>query len=380
MSETPQDPGPVPVRLGPITLVLSVISAAASILWWKPTDLSRFVLVEGTLTTEPWRLLTSALLHMGMPHLAFNLLLFVPLGSRVERAFGPLFYAALVVVLAAASGAAEYATGTPSVGLSGIVYGFWTFLYFAQHTRPELRNVLTPKFNQTMAMWFVLCIVFTWANAMNVANLAHAVGAGVGAIVGRIVLDYPKRHTRWIAALALSLALIASAALFGRPYFSVLSGARSEVARASALIQSGRLSEAIPLLERAVAEAPSDERLWRSLVGVYIEVGRFDSGLDTIYRAVDARPSLRAELGEIAVWIHREQARSLEWAADFAAAYDHARAALEWDRESTELLLLAAWYAQSAGDRDAAIRYCRAAERDPRVAEEVREILGRLEP
>ena len=83
-----------------------------------------------------WRVLTSAVFHASLLHVAFNMLAFIPLGSALERHIGSLqllWLIALLVTLGAAlylgAAYAAAAAGFPAllghcaVGFSGVVFG-----------------------------------------------------------------------------------------------------------------------------------------------------------------------------------------------------------------------------------------------------------------
>jgi membrane associated rhomboid family serine protease len=52
---------------------------------------------------EPWRLITSALPHVGWIHLIFNLSWMWVFGTLIEERLGPIRLLALILLLAAAS-------------------------------------------------------------------------------------------------------------------------------------------------------------------------------------------------------------------------------------------------------------------------------------
>ena len=53
-----------------------------------------------------WRVATAAVFHLGLLHLAFNMLAFVPIGASLERSLGTLPFAHLVALLVVGGGAA----------------------------------------------------------------------------------------------------------------------------------------------------------------------------------------------------------------------------------------------------------------------------------
>jgi membrane associated rhomboid family serine protease len=74
---------------------------------------------------EWWRLLTSSLVHFGVMHLFFNMLLLWIIGGMLEPATGPLRFTTIYVVsvLAGAAGALIASPLVPVGGASGGVFG-----------------------------------------------------------------------------------------------------------------------------------------------------------------------------------------------------------------------------------------------------------------
>jgi GlpG protein len=125
MPQTPLSEAPHhPVTVG--TVILAVVVTGAS---WTGNDVERLVMSPTAFLDEPWRLLTSCLPHMTFLHLLFNAMWMWRLGTVLERQFGHLVLAGLVLVCSIVATAAEFAIGGIGVGLSGVVYGLFGFLW-----------------------------------------------------------------------------------------------------------------------------------------------------------------------------------------------------------------------------------------------------------
>lgn len=74
---------------------------------------------------EPWRLVSSAFLHGGLLHLAFNMLVLVIIGRLIERILGPYRFLILYTAcaLAGAVASAAFMDAPVSVGASGALWG-----------------------------------------------------------------------------------------------------------------------------------------------------------------------------------------------------------------------------------------------------------------
>ena len=83
--------------------------------------LDRFDIAE---EHEYWRLVSSAFLHVNLVHIGFNMYLLYVLGLMLEPALGRVRFALIYfTALLAGSFGALLATGEPSLGASGAVFG-----------------------------------------------------------------------------------------------------------------------------------------------------------------------------------------------------------------------------------------------------------------
>ena len=77
-----------------------------------------------------WALVTSTFAHAELWHLAFNLYWLWIFGSILERFLGRVRWVALYLILAIISSAAELTVGGETgIGASGVVYGFFGFMW-----------------------------------------------------------------------------------------------------------------------------------------------------------------------------------------------------------------------------------------------------------
>ena len=133
---------------------------------------------------EVWRLFTPMFVHFGLPHLFFNMLWLLDLGTMIERRQSTARLAVLVLVIAALSNFGQYLMGGPVFGgMSGVVYGLIGYIWL--RGKFDLTSGLfLHSSTVTMAViWFVLCLA---GIIPHVANAAHSVGFGVGIAWGFI--------------------------------------------------------------------------------------------------------------------------------------------------------------------------------------------------
>jgi membrane associated rhomboid family serine protease len=133
---------------------------------------------------QVYRLLSCTLLHSSLFHLAFNIYWLWVFGSRIETSFGHFWTLGIYLLLALTSSAAQYALSTGGVGLSGIGYGLFAFLWTLSRWDRRFANAMDPQVSRLFVVWFVFCIVATKMELMNVGNIDHAAGAIMGLLLG----------------------------------------------------------------------------------------------------------------------------------------------------------------------------------------------------
>ncbi|MEZ4363003.1 MAG: rhomboid family intramembrane serine protease [Kofleriaceae bacterium] len=168
-----------------------------------------------TLAGQPWRLLTSAFLHFGVLHLAFNLFALWQVGGLVERLLGRVNFLALY--LGAAIGGSLLSVQVHpyvvSAGASGAVFGVYgAFLAYLLRQRGTLPPELLRKLRgSTMAFVGYNLLFGLGVKAIN--NSAHIGGLLTGFACGWLMAGPLRRAPRRrdaavVGALVLGLAAI----------------------------------------------------------------------------------------------------------------------------------------------------------------------------
>jgi membrane associated rhomboid family serine protease len=143
--------------------------------------------------------LTSALLHAGPVHLAFNMMILLFCGRPVESVLGPVGLAILYLLGAYAAAAAQYAidpaAAVPMVGASGAisaVIGAYAML-FGRNKVKLTGGRLDVWLNALwlMAAWVVLQVIIGLTISSALDGLQVAVGAHVGGFLVGILLANP---------------------------------------------------------------------------------------------------------------------------------------------------------------------------------------------
>jgi membrane associated rhomboid family serine protease len=156
---------------------------------------------------EWWRLITSAFLHGGWLHIAFNMYVLYALGPSLERLLGHSRYLVLYLMAALGGAVCSYAFSdvmTVSVGASGAIFGLMGALVVAgRKLRYDITQVLI-----LLAVNFAIGFL-----APGVDWKAHIGGLVVGAAVAAIFVLPPARirvpaQVFGILAVLVALAII----------------------------------------------------------------------------------------------------------------------------------------------------------------------------
>lgn len=142
----------------------------------------------GVDTGEYYRLVTSAFLHDGIFHLAFNMYLLWVLGQMLEAGFGRARFLSLFVVsmLGGAFGVLLISPDAPTVGASGAVYGLMGAFLLVQ------REIGGSIWRSPLGMILIFNIVFTLV-VPRVSIGGHFGGLIAGAVMGYLMLALSRR-------------------------------------------------------------------------------------------------------------------------------------------------------------------------------------------
>ena len=285
-----------------------------------PTMLDPVSLDLRAFWAEPWRLVTSTLVHGGqlsserrfdgLIHVGFNCYWMWRLGTPVERRFGHLATLGLFVLFGVAGGMLEYAFAWSSVGLSGVVYGLAAMLWVLGRPRPgrgpAWPGAIDDRTVKFFAGWFVFCIVATALEVMNIANFAHAGGALIGGLVGWAIAERGARRGLAIGLSALTLGVFAAGASVLRPVVNLSKWAGIDaMALAERAAADEDLEQAVAWAERGVGfrRTPADH--WAYLGRLYFELGRYDEACDALAEGLARDPDNEVYAAAL------EQARAL---------------------------------------------------------------------
>jgi membrane associated rhomboid family serine protease len=207
-------PGVVSLVLGLLNVVAFVVTVATAPGGLTGNTGSRLfdelelVPIRVAVDGEYWRLLGSAFLHIGLLHLAGNLLALAIVGPALERVFGWWRFLAIYLVSALGGSVAVYLFGSPFgavAGASGAIYGLFA------------ATLIVVRKLGLDARFMVLAVVLNFAVsfAPGISLLGHLGGFVTGGLLTLAMVYAPKasRTSLQILAIGVIVAVMVSAVL-----------------------------------------------------------------------------------------------------------------------------------------------------------------------
>jgi membrane associated rhomboid family serine protease len=206
-----------------VTAGLCVLACGVTLMSWMGRDVSRLYLTQAAFFREPWRIVTCILPHanfrtdgfVGFFHILFNVTMILRFGRLIEEHYGSLLTALFYLVIAVGSGTAQFALDGGGIGLSGVGYGVFGFLWVAQRRSREFEGSMDYGTVATFVGWFFFCIAATRFNVLRIANVAHGVGGILGALIG-VFATARAKFTRVWSALSVAVLVAVFMALASR--------------------------------------------------------------------------------------------------------------------------------------------------------------------
>lgn len=152
-----------------------------------------------------WGLISSNFLHTEIWHIGFNLYWLWFLGKKIEFESSKSFYALLIISSGLVSSTAQLSfSDDTGIGLSGICYSFFGFIYFKSKTTETYKNYIDKRTINLFVCWLVLCIVLTQTKAWTLGNAAH-----IGGLLWGVMIAYISRF-QMEKQVVISVAVLAS--------------------------------------------------------------------------------------------------------------------------------------------------------------------------
>lgn len=163
-----------------------------------------------------WAYLTSCFVHGDILHLYFNLYWLFILGRPFEREYGFVKSCVFFVCMAVITSGLEFRISEDTgIGLSGVIYGMFAFMWATKSQYQSFEKLITPRLVNLFITWLLACFVLTLLRVWQVGNVAHLTGLIFGWLAGR-ALVLKKQAGLSVVVLVCSIA-IAIAPMFWMP-------------------------------------------------------------------------------------------------------------------------------------------------------------------
>lgn len=271
----------------PVITGTILLSVGVTVAWWAKLDVSRLFESPMISRGEFWRLVTSMFLHVNALHLIFNIYWFWVFGTLVEEVYGSIKTAELILLFAIGPNALEYGFASGGVGLSGVAYGLFGFLWMLSRRDERFRDAIDNRTIQLFLGWFFFCILLTYANVMNVGNIAHGAGAVLGILVGWVI-TFPEHRPVLVGSTTVLVAFALWAATAGRPKVNLSQAAGDEEFFLGAkAVEAKHDEEALRWLRRAVSYRHPRPGSWAMLGFTYHRLQDIPEALTAYRKAAD---------------------------------------------------------------------------------------------
>lgn len=216
---------PFNLDLFPVTAVTVVLAAGITLGWWLGKDIGVLGLWDRLpgerLLREPWRFATHTLPHGNVFHIVFNAVFMVRFGRKIEGRYGTWPTLGIFLLTGVTAGAAQYLFSYGGIGLSGVVYGLFGYLWIMSRLDDrELYGALHPSTVNWMVGWIVVGSLLS-AGGAPIGNTAHLAGAVYGGLLAKTVGTDPRRRLPWIVGLAVATAWLLGCSIWARELMNV---------------------------------------------------------------------------------------------------------------------------------------------------------------
>lgn len=276
-----------------LLVFLAMIGAGFPIMGPSPQQMIPWGANFGPLTLggEPWRLLSYMFLHYGIIHFGFNMWCLWDLGALAESLYGDWVYAIVYILCGLGGGICSvwWHPNGVSAGASGAVFGIAGALIASL----KLGEFSLPR--PMIAGTFRSVIMFAGYNLVFGAisgrtdNACHIGGLLTGLALGALIAVVAPDRNNILRRLGICAAVLAI--MLGCLQLVIRSRGYVVMAQqATMMISEGKISEAIPYLERAIRLRPDYALLHQNLAYAYARTKNYDKAEAELRRAIDLDP------------------------------------------------------------------------------------------
>jgi membrane associated rhomboid family serine protease len=288
-----------------VAVFIGMALSGASILNPSREQLLRWGANWGPLSlgAQPWRMLTSNYVHIGIIHILFNMWCLWNLGRLAERVLGRLNYVVLYTFCGLAGSLASLWWHPLSVGAgaSGAIFGLAgaaIAVFYLGHL-PIAKEALSGTMRSLLT--FVGYNLF-FGLTPGIDNSAHigglVAGFAMGAALSKHIMVAPEARRQWarVTWLAMAVVLFMSYGAIRRQYPQIAQLANPDVMQARQLeiakfaLQQHKTDEAIPLLLGIIAQQPKEAEPRFLLGEAYLDQHKPDEAIAAFQEALRLKP------------------------------------------------------------------------------------------
>jgi rhomboid protease GluP len=253
-----------------------------------------------SLGPQPWRVLVSNYIHIGILHIFLNMWCLLNLGALAERVFDRMTYIVGYTLCGLAGSVAslwwQFMRHTPAVGAgaSGAIFGLagmlLSFLYLGSFPLP--RQALQPIIRSLFA-FAGYNLIFS-AIIPGIDNAAHIGGLIAGVALGSILAQHSadpmevRRRWRNNALAGVAVIIVAGTFALKEKYKHTFSP------QAMAAERTQRFERAIPELEKAAQQKPDSAQAQYILGTAYLGANQPDKAIAAFQKALQLQPNYAA--------------------------------------------------------------------------------------
>jgi rhomboid protease GluP len=256
-----------------------------------------------SLGAQPWRILTSNYVHIGIIHIGFNMWCLWNLGQLAEHVLGRMNYVILYTICGLAGSLASlwWHPMTVGAGASGAIFGLAgaAIAVFYMGQLPISKAALQ---GTTRSLLTFVGYNLLFGLAPGIDNSAHigglVAGLAMGAALSKHILVAPEERRSWarMTWLAMAVILFVGYGAIRRAYPQIAMFADSKVIAAQQIqsaniaLQRRQPDQAIELLQEAIEEQPKAAEPRYLLGEAYLMQRKPDLAIDAFQEALKLDP------------------------------------------------------------------------------------------
>jgi len=272
-----------------------------------------------SLGTQPWRILTSNYVHIGIIHIAFNMWCLWNLGQLAERVLGRMNYVILYTLCGISGSLASLWWHPLSVGAgaSGAIFGLAgasiAVFYMGHLPIPKAAIQGTTRSLLTFVGYNLL-----FGLSPGIDNSAHigglVSGFAMGAVLSKHILVAPEARRTWarVTWIVMALVLFMADGWLRRlsPQLPLLADpkyvAAQQIQSAKMALRQRQSNEAISQLQDAIEQQPDSAEAHYLLGKAYLMQGKADQAIQAFQDALRLNPKYaEADVGLGAAYLSK---------------------------------------------------------------------------